>query len=178
MDFTSYRNQVAAHFYLIDGESADAASYRPRADRFLRAVNELWSILDVFETVDIPDAELETRLQEQFYNVGKKFYGEDKPTLLLWFRDLYTLLRDQQQGPRIGAYVKILGIDFFLDLLRRNIENPFTAKYEMTILGLDDGFEAKFEGLQPTEPGVNFPIRGPKINDAPRISQTNTISAG
>ena len=167
MDFLPYRNQIAAHFFLIDGledRGFSDESYRPRAERFLTACNMLWPLLDNFETADIPDDQVETKIQEQFYNVGKAVYGEDKVTLLLWFRDLYTLLRDQPQGPRIGTYAHLLGTDFFLDLLRRNIENPFTEKYEITIHGLDDdGFEADFMGIKPTVPGVNYPTIGKRI---------------
>jgi lysyl-tRNA synthetase class I len=67
----------------------------------------------------------EIDIQTVFYDVGKRHYGFSKEELRDWFRHLYLLLFQQEQGPRWGQYVKFTGKDFFIDNLKERMHNPF-----------------------------------------------------
>ncbi len=50
-----------------------------------------------------------TALQNHVYEVGKRFYG--KEALRDWFRALYETLLGSSQGPRMGSFIALYGID-------------------------------------------------------------------
>lgn len=116
---------IAALMYAVEGDETQTNEFWiSRADRFLEAVQELDDLLYNFNIDDYPD-NLEEKIQEQFYNVGKKFYGEEKTVLLGWFKDIYIVMFREVRGPRIGQFVRILGIDLFLERLHERIYDPF-----------------------------------------------------
>jgi len=64
--------------------------------------------LDVGATAEI--------IQTEIYEVGKRHEFEN---LKDWFRCLYEVLLGQSQGPRMGSFVALYGIDETVTLLRR-----------------------------------------------------------
>ena len=58
-------------------------------------------------------------IQTQVYEVGKKF--EFDP-LRDWFKALYEVLFGQDQGPRMGSFIALYGVDETIDLMRRALE--------------------------------------------------------
>ena len=55
-----------------------------------------------------PDASAED-IQTQVFEVGKKHYG--KENLRAWFQALYETLLGSSQGPRMGSFIALYGID-------------------------------------------------------------------
>ena len=48
-------------------------------------------------------------LQNHVYEIGKKHYG--KEGLRDWFRVLYETLLGSEQGPRMGSFIALYGVD-------------------------------------------------------------------
>ena len=63
------------------------------------------------------DAAAET-IQSEVYEVGKRHPFAD---LKSWFRALYEILLGQSQGPRMGTFIALYGIDETIDLIRRAV---------------------------------------------------------
>jgi lysyl-tRNA synthetase class 1 len=61
------------------------------------------------------DADGET-IQTRVYEVGKR---HDFPELRAWFKALYEILLGQEQGPRMGSFMSLYGIEESRVLLRR-----------------------------------------------------------
>jgi lysyl-tRNA synthetase class 1 len=56
-------------------------------------------------------------IQNGFYELGKKHYGKEK--LRDWFSFLYKTLLGFPQGPRLGTFVKVYGVDETLGLVEK-----------------------------------------------------------
>jgi lysyl-tRNA synthetase class 1 len=63
--------------------------------------------------VQKPDAE---SIQFEVYEVGK---AHDFENLRDWFKGLYEVLFGQSQGPRIGSFFALYGVDESVELIRR-----------------------------------------------------------
>ncbi|MDH3597721.1 MAG: lysine--tRNA ligase, partial [Rhodospirillales bacterium] len=61
------------------------------------------------------DAEAEA-IQTQVYEVGKR---HDFESLRAWFKALYEILLGQEQGPRMGSFFKLYGLEASKALIRR-----------------------------------------------------------
>jgi lysyl-tRNA synthetase class 1 len=55
-------------------------------------------------------------IQTQVYEVGKR---HPFPELKAWFRALYEVLLGQSQGPRMGSFIALYGLDESKALIRR-----------------------------------------------------------
>ncbi len=64
-----------------------------------------------------PGSDAET-IQNRVYEIGK---GHNYDNLRDWFGVLYEVLFGQKQGPRIGSFVALYGIDNFIALIRRTL---------------------------------------------------------
>lgn len=60
----------------------------------------------------------EEELQKLVFTVGKLFF--EKKELRNWFLLLYTTLFGQENGPKMGSFIKLVGIEKVLELLRKN----------------------------------------------------------
>ena len=85
--------------------------YRPPSGPERDALADLLAELEILE----PGVEGET-IQNRIYEVGRN-HGYDN--LRAWFKALYEILLGQSQGPRLGSFVALYGLDNFRDLLRR-----------------------------------------------------------
>jgi len=72
------------------------------------------------------DAEAEA-IQTVVYEVGKHHKGAF-PELRAWFHALYTILLGQEQGPRMGSFIALFGMNETLDLIRRALAGEDLAK--------------------------------------------------
>jgi lysyl-tRNA synthetase class 1 len=63
------------------------------------------------------DADAET-IQTEVYEVGKR---HPFPDLKAWFRALYEILLGQSQGPRMGSFITLYGLQETQDLIKRAI---------------------------------------------------------
>ena len=55
-------------------------------------------------------------IQTQVYEIGKR---HDFADLKAWFRALYETLLGQEQGPRMGSFIALYGIEETISLIRR-----------------------------------------------------------
>ena len=70
------------------------------------------------------DADGET-IQTQVYEVGKR---HDFPELRAWFKALYEILLGQEQGPRMGSFMSLYGLEASRVLLRRALAGEDLAE--------------------------------------------------
>ncbi|MDX1710091.1 MAG: lysine--tRNA ligase [Rhodovibrionaceae bacterium] len=88
-----------------------AKRYRAPDERERAAMEDLLGELSALPA----DAESET-YQTAVYEVGKR---HDFENLRDWFRALYEVLLGQEQGPRMGSFIALYGLENFKDLMNR-----------------------------------------------------------
>jgi lysyl-tRNA synthetase class 1 len=87
--------------------------YRRASEMEKKALEDLLAQLEKLPA----DAEAET-IQNEIYEVGKR---HPFPELKAWFKCLYEVLLGQDQGPRMGSFVALYGLDETKALLKRAI---------------------------------------------------------
>ena len=60
-------------------------------------------------------------IQNLVYEVGKQFYGKER--LRDWFQALYETLLGSSQGPRMGSFIALYGIDNSRRLIAEALES-------------------------------------------------------
>ncbi len=85
--------------------------YRPPNDQERTALEDLAASLTAFPDGTGPEA-----IQHEVYEVGKRHGFEN---LRDWFGALYEILFGQSQGPRMGSFIALYGIDETVALVRR-----------------------------------------------------------
>ena len=93
--------------------------YRTPTSEEIKALGDL---LTAFESLPA-DAPAED-IQNEVYAVGKAHAYEN---LREWFKALYEILLGQEQGPRMGSFVALYGLDEINELLRRAINGENLA---------------------------------------------------
>jgi len=96
-----------------------AKQYRKASDVELNALKDLQTSLSNIDK----DADA-SAIQSEVYEVGKRHDFDD---LKLWFKALYEILLGQSQGPRMGSFIKLYGIDETKDLLGKAINGDDLA---------------------------------------------------
>ena len=56
------------------------------------------------------------QIQQLVYDVGKE-YSSEFTSLRDWFKALYEILLGQEQGPRIGSFISLYGVDETIKLI-------------------------------------------------------------
>ncbi|MEE9317765.1 MAG: lysine--tRNA ligase [Rhodospirillales bacterium] len=90
-----------------------AKQYRKANEDEKKALEDLLAVLEGMPD----DADAET-IQTQVYEVGKR---HPFPDLKDWFKSLYEILLGQSQGPRMGSFIALYGLDETRVLLKRAI---------------------------------------------------------
>ena len=90
-----------------------AKNYRKATDDEKAALEDLLAVLGGFAA----DADAET-IQTEVYEVGKR---HPFPDLKAWFNALYEILLGQSQGPRMGSFIALYGLQETQDLIKRAI---------------------------------------------------------
>jgi len=67
------------------------------------ALKDLLEALGSMKMTPEPD-----KLQELLYEIGKRYSFAD---LRAWFHNLYQLLLGQEEGPRMGSFISLYGIE-------------------------------------------------------------------
>jgi lysyl-tRNA synthetase class 1 len=84
--------------------------------------------LDALLAADADDADGDedpaVRLQNHVYDVGKRHYG--KEALRDWFKVLYETLLGAEQGPRMGSFFALYGVEPSRRLIAEALARPFT----------------------------------------------------
>ena len=65
----------------------------------------------------IPESESAEFIQNEVYEAGKRHFAKEE--LRQWFKTLYEVLLGSEQGPRMGAFIKLYGRDNVVRLIDR-----------------------------------------------------------
>lgn len=101
--------------YEVAGDE-DLEFYRDAALKF-RQVVELYDA----EVATMSDEATQKDIEFVTYDIGKRVFGEKN--LRTYFMVLYSVLFENTDGPRLGQYIKVLGIGYFMDVLHMRFEH-------------------------------------------------------
>jgi lysyl-tRNA synthetase class 1 len=90
-----------------------AKQYRTPSEIELKALEELAETL-----AGLPADADASAIQSEVYQIGKSHPFED---LKEWFTALYEILLGQSQGPRMGSFIALYGVEESITLIRRAI---------------------------------------------------------
>jgi lysyl-tRNA synthetase class 1 len=76
------------------------------------------------ELANLPADAAAEDIQTQVFEIGKKHYG--KENLRAWFQALYEILLGSSQGPRMGSFIALYGIDNSRKLIAEALESVTT----------------------------------------------------
>ncbi len=115
--------EVAAYLFLTENaedvnamlSEEDVAAYITRASNLIACCN----------AINAMEEGSEKEMEAQIYEIGKKYYGTDKKILRNFFKDLYMLLFVKTDGPRLGVFVSLLGLENFKTRLNGRLQTPF-----------------------------------------------------
>ena len=96
-----------------------AKRYRKPSEMELAALGDLLERLDA-----LPIEADSAAIQSEVYEVGKRHAFAD---LRAWFKALYEILLGQEQGPRMGTFFAIYGLEESKDLIRRALADQDLA---------------------------------------------------
>jgi lysyl-tRNA synthetase class 1 len=76
------------------------------------------AILDLYEKLQKIDPNSSPEeLQNLSFSVGKKYFSD----LKAWFSCLYEVLLGQKEGPRLGSFIKIYGVNNMYNLIKERL---------------------------------------------------------
>ena len=102
-------------------------AYRPASANERAALAELADWLDRFTPSADPSGDAEP-IQTEIYEIGKRHGFAD---LKSWFQALYEVLLGQTQGPRMGSFIELYGIENTRALIAEALErSPETQPAE------------------------------------------------
>jgi lysyl-tRNA synthetase class 1 len=100
--------------YYNDFVSKNRVPQRPD-DLQMRALNELKNaLLEKDEKASVDD------LQNVVFSVGQKFFEGD---IKRWFETIYGVLFGANNGPRIGSFISLYGINNTASLITKRVSN-------------------------------------------------------
>lgn len=108
---------------LLDNLTQYAINYyqdfiRPYKEYRSASEIELTAIKDLKDELQkIPENSNSSEIQTLVYDIGKKYEFDLKE----WFGALYQILLGQKQGPRMGSFIEIFGIDNMIKLIEEKI---------------------------------------------------------
>ena len=80
----------------------------------MRKKRRSWDLAGVLEA--LPGDSTSEAIQTEVYEVGKR---HPFPDLKSWFKALYEILLGQSQGPRMGSFIAVYGLEETTGLIRR-----------------------------------------------------------
>ena len=93
----------------------------PTADE-AEALRELDDLLAGDDGTGRPDEDPAVILQNHIYEIGKKRYGQER--LRDWFKALYETLLGSEQGPRMGSFIALYGVENSRRLIAEALAAP------------------------------------------------------
>ncbi len=91
-----------------------AKRYRPATADEAAALEELAKVLEALPADSAAEA-----IQTEVYEIGKRH--ECFADLKAWFKALYEILLGQSQGPRMGSFIALYGVNETVQLIRRAV---------------------------------------------------------
>jgi lysyl-tRNA synthetase class 1 len=85
------------------------------------------ALKDLADTLrSIPESESAEFIQNEVYEAGKRHFAKEE--LRQWFKALYEVLLGSEQGPRMGAFIKLFGRDNVVRLIDRALAGEDLGK--------------------------------------------------
>jgi lysyl-tRNA synthetase class 1 len=85
------------------------------------------ALQDLVDTLrKIPESESAEFIQNEVYEAGKRHFAKEE--LRQWFKTLYEVLLGSEQGPRMGAFIKLYGRDNVVRLIDRALAGEDLGK--------------------------------------------------
>jgi lysyl-tRNA synthetase class 1 len=78
---------------------------------------------------ELPDGVDAEGIQTQVYEVGKR---HEFPDLRSWFKTMYEVLLGRSQGPRMGSFIALYGIDRTIERIEQALAGELTARSAST----------------------------------------------
>ena len=102
---------------VVLGDEGEVIIRRRRETPAESYADTLQAVVDlVAELEKLPAGASAEDIQTQVYEVGKR---HDFEGLRDWFKACYEILLGQDQGPRLGSFIALYGVDETLALIRR-----------------------------------------------------------
>jgi lysyl-tRNA synthetase class 1 len=93
----------------------------------LPAADERAALADLADTLRrLPDDASAEFIQNEVYETGKRHFAQAE--LRQWFKTLYEVLLGSEQGPRMGAFIKLYGRDNVVRLIDRALAGENLGK--------------------------------------------------
>jgi lysyl-tRNA synthetase class 1 len=99
---------------------APALRRRPPTAEEVPALRELDALLAQEDGKGGEEDDPAVRLQNHVYEIGKKYYGKER--LRDWFKALYETLLGSDQGPRMGSFIALYGVENSRRLIAEALE--------------------------------------------------------
>ena len=102
-------------------------SYRAATEQEQAALTDLAKLLETQGSKsDVPDDETYSSfLMSHVYTVGREHYG--KENMRQWFKAIYEVLLGQDQGPRMGSFIALYGVEPTLALMHKALKGEDLA---------------------------------------------------
>ena len=94
--------------------------YRKPSEEEVKALQYLITVLDM-----LPQGVQAEEIQSNLYNVGKQHEFEN---LRDWFKALYQVLFGQKDGPRMGSFIALYGVDETIELIKKVLNKVYDEK--------------------------------------------------
>ena len=104
---------------------APALRRRPPTPEEVPALRELDELLAANDGTGLADEDPAVLLQNHVYEIGKKYYGKER--LRDWFKALYETLLGSEQGPRMGSFIALYGVENSRRLIADALESASAA---------------------------------------------------
>ena len=89
--------------------------YRKPNETERNALNDLVSLLS-----SLDEKLTSSEIQTEVFTIGKKYYPKEK--LRDWFKAIYEIVFGDQQGPRMGSFIKFYGTKETKELIESKIK--------------------------------------------------------
>ena len=113
---------------LLTGAVAYYQDFVKASKKFrLPAGKEREALLDLADTLrKLPEDSTAEFIQNEVYEAGKRHFAQAE--LRQWFKTLYEVLLGSEQGPRMGAFIKLYGRDNVVKLIDRALAGEDLGK--------------------------------------------------
>src|SRR5258708_7800842 len=113
---------------LLSGAVAYYQDFVKASKKFrLPTAKERDALKDLADTLrKLPEEESAEFIQNEVYEVGKRHFAQAE--LRQWFKALYEVLLGSEQGPRMGAFIKLYGRDNVVRLIERALAGEDLGK--------------------------------------------------
>jgi lysyl-tRNA synthetase class I len=122
---------LRAFYYLLEAEqmpeNAPDEWFLPKEES-VRSEEQVQSF--VTQTLNLLEnlttLETEEDIQSLFYSTAKAAFGEEKSSIRDYFKMLYLLILQKENGPRWGQFVLMFGRDEFIERLTSRLYAPMS----------------------------------------------------